>query len=197
MPIKYRLSRIMRSEEGMALAFALLILMILAVAALSSIMVTNTGLAVTREFKVHQEVMYIADAGAEYSLGFVSRTMGNGMAIDAIDTASDVIIADSADLLEELSGGSDNGDSYTDAAPDLQFDIGNGKINIDVDYFRADTLEGCADEYASKYEGIGSGTGCTSIYYQIDSQMVSTSATEDSTAVRVHFRCVESGGRCL
>lgn len=188
----------LEDQSGMALVFALLIMMVLAVAALSSIMVTDTGLKTTSQFKVHQEVMYLADAGAEMGFGILVKSIGNERVIDTGILPVEITLGDQANLEAEIAGAADGGDSYADATPDIRYTFDMGTINIDIDYFRSTSIEGCADEYASAYEGIGSGgSGCEEVIYVVDSQMVSNSAGADSSVVRIHYGCVESGGRCL
>ncbi len=187
----------LEDESGVALVFALLIMVVLAVAALSSIMVTDTGIKTTSKFKMHQENMYLADAGAEMGFGILVKTVGNGWTIDMSDLPAGATIGNQTDLEDEIGGGSDGGDSYEDATPDITYPFGLGTINIDIDYFDTEPIEGCANEFASGYEGIGSGSGCEEVIYVVDGQMLSNSARAEPTAVRIHFGCVESGGRCL
>ncbi len=187
----------MEDQSGVALVFALLITMVLAVAALSAIIVTDTGIKTTSEFKIHQEVMYLADGGAEMGFGILVKTIGNERIVDTGILPAEITIANQADLEAEIAGANDAGDSYTDANPDIVYAFDLGTINIDVDYFDSESIPGCASEYASSYEGIGSGSGCEQVTYVVDSQMVSASAGAQSSAVRIHYGCVESGGRCL
>ncbi len=189
----------LEDQSGMALVFALLITMVLAVAALSSIMVTDLGLKTISQFKIHQETMYLADAGAEMGAGILVKAIGSER---IVMLPGGVTLADRDDLQEELKAGGDNNDKYSDNPPDLSFALvvgatNLGTINIDIDFFDSDEIPGCANEYASSYEGIGSGSGCEKVIYVIDSQMVSNSAGGQSSAVRIHYGCVESGGRCL
>ncbi len=187
----------LEDQSGMALVFALLITMVLAVAALSSIIVTDIGLKTISEFKIHQENMYLADGGAEMGSGILVKAIGSERIVDTGILPAGVTLANQSELQAEIAGADDGGDSYTDASPDIRYVFSLGTVNIDVDYFDTEPIPGCANEFASAYEGIGSGSGCEEVIYVVDSQMVSASGGADSSVVRIHYGCVESGGRCL
>lgn len=193
------------NREGSALALALLILMVMAVVSTATIMSTNTGLSLTAEFKQNRQALYSADGGADYGFGVIERAIANDQSIDSADTANANVTIDTTDsdsdgitdLELEIQGASvNNSDSYSDATPDAQVTIMDNTMNIDIDYLSSQLMPGASTESAARYEGIGAGSsGGVGLYYKVESGMTTSSGT--TAVVRIYFKCVEGGGRCL
>ncbi|MDH5543276.1 MAG: hypothetical protein OEY64_09970 [Nitrospinota bacterium] len=196
---------VLKNEKGVALAFALLITMVLAIFSLVAVNSTGFSLRFSGEYRNKTKLMYLADGGADYGGGLVMRAVGNGLKVAAIDTGSAKITINNTDtnsdgvtdLEDELKGDSVNDpDSYNDAIPDAQVDLAGEKVNVDIDYVTSRKLAGTSSEFGSRYEGIGSGSaGSVALYYRIDSN--NTSNAGKSATVRAKFKCVEGGARCL
>jgi hypothetical protein len=194
-----------KNENGAALILSLLILMVLAIMSIVAVTSTNTGLSASATYKNYQQTLYIADGGADYGYAIIERTIGNAMEIDpAVDT---VHIIDSLNLVNEInaslvanvdSADPDffDGTPNPNYAPDANITIAGQSVDLDIDFIRSMRMPGTASEFASRYEGIGAGgAGGIGLIYQVESNY-NRDAKSEST-VRINYRCVEGGGRCL
>jgi hypothetical protein len=190
--------RALVSESGSALILTLLILMVLSIMATVAVRSTNMGLSAAGIYKSYQETLYIADGGSNYAYAIIERTIGNGLAIDSMDTGN---VINTATLEAEINGSTPNSNDSADPdnalyAPDATITIAGARIDIDIDWNRSRRMPGTSSEFAARYEGIGAGgAGGVGIMYTIDSNYKRDSRAEST--VRITFQCVEGGGRCL
>lgn len=180
------------NEKGAALVLALLVMMALAILSMAAVNATSTGLTDTSRYKNYQQRLYMADGGADYGFAIIERTIGNDMQISATDTSNVMAY----DLISEIMGDSIDDADTAQSANDAIIAIMGNIVNLDIDFHESKQLPGTSSEFASRYEGIGAGgAGGVELVYIIDSYFASTSG-EDST-VRISYRCIEGGGRCL
>jgi hypothetical protein len=197
-------------ETGSALILALLVMVILSIFSMVAANGTIQGLSFTKVFSNRMESLHASEGGAGYGYGVVLRAIGNGgriaavdlgdadITIDRTDTDADLI----TDLEDEIAGTSIDSDlanpvdSSLDAVPDVIVPVGDGDINLDIDFVRTKKTAGASSEFASRYRGIGSGSaGGFASYYRIDA--TGGAGTDAQSTVRLHYKCVEGGGRCL
>lgn len=192
-------------ESGSALILALLVLTVLTVFSMAAVNSTTFGLRVSVQYKTEQSALYAADGGADYAAQMIARALANHSAVSAADLASANVTINTADSdgkgtsdLNAIIGGSKTYNSlYTTSStsPNVRVQVLGDTVKIDVDFIRSRLLAGSSSEFASRYEGIGSGTsGSIALDYQIDSY----NANNNSAAtVRAIYKCVEGGGRCI
>ena len=188
---------VLRGETGSALVLALLVMMVLAIMSLTAVTATNTGLKGTGTYKNYQKTLYMADGGTDFGFSVIERAVANGLLIDAEDTGNvNVTIADVNDLQDEISALSVDDPDEADTAPDATITIVGAAVNIDIDFLTTMQMPGTASEFGSRYEGIGAGgAGGFALIYKVQSNYQLSANNQSS--VRIHFRCVEGGGRCL
>ena len=188
---------ILRGETGSALVLSLLIMMVLAIMSLAAVNATNVGLKGTGIYKNYQQTLYLADGGTDFGFSVIERAVANGLLIDAEDTGNaNVTIADVNDLENEISAISVDDPDEPDVAPDATVIIAGQPVNIDIDFLSTMPMPGTASEFGSRYEGIGAGgAGGFALIYKVQSNYQVSASNQSS--VRIHFRCVEGGGRCL
>ena len=188
---------ILRTENGSALVLSLLVMMILAIMSLTAVTATNTGLKGTSNYKNYQKTLYMADGATDFGFSVIERAIANGLLIDAADTANvNVTIPDVNDLQTEISALSVDDPDEPDVAPDATITIVGQVVNIDIDFLTTMPMPGTASEFGSRYEGIGAGgAGGFALIYKVQSNYQLNASNQSS--VRIRFRCVEGGGRCL
>ncbi len=193
-----RASMVLRGEAGAVLIVALMTVTVLAVFSLAAVMTASQGLHISADYKVYQQTVYLSDGGSDFATGIVKRAMANGMKLSSIDTGNaNLTIASTANLEDEISGVTANGSDSVTANPNATVRVMGDVVSIDVDYLKSKVMPGSSTESAARYEGIGSGTaGGVGIYYKIDAYNRNVIANSSST-VRINFKCVEGGGRCL
>jgi len=204
------------NEKGVALIFSLLILMVLTLLAEIGVSTVVSGISNIKGYKNGQLRLYLADSGVEYGYALVERAMANNQKVSSTDLGNQNITVETADwngdgisdLEDELLGRTVAGsDSYTDATPDISIDLSNmgvtsvtpgnkNVLKLDIDYIKSKRMGGSSSEFASRYEGIGSGgAGGVGFYYKIDSYYKYSSSEE--TTIEINYKCIEGGGRCL
>ena len=152
------------------------------------------------------ESLHATEGGSSYGYGIVLRAIGNGGKVSTSDIANvDVTDTDAdgvTDLEDELTGVSIDSDpaapidSSTDAVTDASISVAGGSIGIDIDFVRTKKRAGASSEFASRYQGVGSGSaGAFATMYRVDA--TGGAGTDSQSTVRLHYRCVEGGGRCL
>ena len=194
----------LKNEEGTALILALLVTTILTMFTMVAAMSTSNGMRAVTGYKNRTAALYKADGAADYSAGIIARAIGNDLQIDAADLGSanvSIDITDSdgdgiTDLEDEIMGITTLGvDTYASTPPNVTIAVANSKVNMDIDFVRSKQLPGSSTEFAARYEGIGAGSsGGIGLYYGVEAN--GTNADRNAT-VRVHYKCVEGGGRCL
>lgn len=192
-----RMLRTIGNETGAVLVMSLLILTILAVLSLTAIFTASQGLHMSADYKIYQQTLYNADGGTDFAYSVVKRTMANGMRLSSIDTGNSyVTIASTTTLESEINGTTVGSTDSVTSAPNISLNIMGDIVSIDIDYLKSKVMAGSSTESAARYEGIGSGSsGGVGIYYQIDAYNRALSGK--SSTVRINFKCVEGGGRCL
>jgi hypothetical protein len=191
----------LKNETGAALVLALMTVTILAVLSLVTIVAVNQGTSIGGGYKSYQNAVYLADGGADMATGILKRTVGNGMILSSIDTSNTAISITSVSYLQTKLSGAGGTATFNDASmaasyPDATVTIAGNKINMTLSYLKSAPLPGSSTESAARYEGIGAGSsGGVGIYYMIDAN--SQQSYSKSSTVRVVYKCIEGGGRCL
>lgn len=199
-------NRYKNCEKGSALILALLVLVILSIFSMVAADSTIQGLSFAKAFNNRMEALHATEGGSGYGYGVVLRAIGNGGKISAADLENaDVTDTDKdgvTDLEDEIAGTTIDSDlanpidSYSDAIPDMTISIGGGSVRVDIDFVTTKKKAGASSEFASRYQGIGSGSaGAFAINYRIDAN--GGAGTDSESTVRLHYKCVEGGGRCL
>lgn len=192
-------------ESGSALILALLVLTVLTVFSMAAVNSTTFGLRVSALYKTEQSALYAADGGADYAAQMIARALANRSAVSAADLTSANVTINTADSdgkgtsdLDAIIGGSKTYNSlYTTSStsPNVRVQVLGDTVKIDIDFIRSRLLAGSSSEFASRYEGIGSGTsGSIALDYQIDSYNANNNS---AVTVRAIYKCVEGGGRCI
>lgn len=197
------------NERGAVLVTALMILTVLAVLSLAAVMSATQGLRITSGYRNDQQLLYQSDGGADYSYSLVARALANNHKVSSTDTANSYVSVNTTDtdgdgttdLEAELAGLTVNDPDTTTATPDLTLDLAGDPVAIDIDFVKTKLIAGSSSEFAARYEGIGAGTsGGVGVYYKIDALSKESGADDvysSKSTVRIRYKCIEGGGRCL
>ncbi len=184
-------------EKGAALVIVLLVMMVLTTMSLISVKVIISGLEIVNSYKMEQIRLHFADSGVEYGYPMIERVMANSGELSAADTGNANVSINTSDILQEINGYIVNSsDSYSDASPDITLTLLTDYLKVDIDYIKTIRIAGSSTEFSSRYQGVGTGSaGGVGLYYRLESNY-QNSASSDTT-VRVYYKCIEGGGRCL
>lgn len=176
------------NEKGAVLAIALLIMLALALIGLAALFTSTMELDIARNERLAKESFYLADGGTTIPPVIIEESINNR---DLPDLHG--ITLNDTHFMNELLGSPTNNDQDTDSPdnnPDITTTINGKNIAIDVDRIGAQMLAGGAVEFASGYEGIGSGaaSGGMAIFYRIESQ--GNAGSSSKSVVETYYRKV-------
>jgi hypothetical protein len=171
-----------QSQQGAALVMAIMILLILTVLGIYAVTTSTLETKMAGSERAYKVAFYTADTGEPVGVNIIKEII-----LNAATSSSDLsapwkdIVQDSSHLFSDneiFTDGKRDIDSVTDAIPNV---IASGSIlglpeknNVelwmDIDRLSAYQMTGGATQFASGYEGIGSGGGGSiGVAYAIDS----------------------------
>ena len=161
------LAQILANDHGMALIFALVIMVVLAIIGASALMTSEVDLKVSGTTKVIRHAFYLADGGIELSPKVIRRI------IDDRDLPADTPLLSyaTADLLGEVMGFTHYDGATPDPTPDdINMNAHQGTINVDINRGATMYLSGGGVEFAAGTEGVGvGGAANTAVLFDFDS----------------------------
>lgn len=154
----------MKSEQGFVLIVALLALLAVTIIGVLALSTSTTDVIIAANERLREINLSGAESGLEISDPAIRYIVGN----QALGNYAEVV--NDANLVSELRGGSfDPTDSCT-KNPDLRLSLANMTVSVDIDRMSAGLGAGSAIEFASGYEGIGTGgRGGIEVYYRVNS----------------------------
>jgi hypothetical protein len=208
--------QIIANEQGVALIFALVIMVVLAIIGASALMTSEVDLKVSGTTKVLRQAFYLADGGIEMSPKILAtiirdRTLPpfaetpavlyDGVDYDDPSNPSDYVTdaSQTVTLVDKVLGYESSDDPSNDVS-DITMDRGSqGSIAVDVIRVGTVYISGGGTEFASGTEGVGvGGAASTAVIYDF----VSTgstgggqSATDTQIAARYRKVMGVSGGK--
>jgi Tfp pilus assembly protein PilX len=161
------LAQPLANDHGVALVFALVMMVILAVIGSSALMTSEVDLKVSGNTKVIRHAFYLADGGVEMSPKVVRRIITDR----ELPTDTPLLSYATADLLGEIMGFTAYDTMNPDPTPnDVNLDAHQGTINVDVSRGATMYLSGGGVEFAAGTEGVGvGGAANTAVIFDFDS----------------------------
>ena len=201
------LGRIIRSDRGVALIFALVILLVVSIMGSSATLTSQIDLKLSGNAKVIRTSFYVADGGIMLSPKVISRIITD-RALPADDQTPQITYDDYVSglddplLLKKIMGFAMDSD-YQDEDPnlaDISVDKGTlGSMAVDLTRVATRYLSGGGVEFASGTEGVGvGGAASAAIIYRLDSRgTVGTAPRTTSSNIVAQYRKVAgvAGGR--
>ena len=201
------LGRLLGSDRGVALIFALVLLLLVSIIGSSATLTSQIDLKLSGNSKVIRTSFYVADGGIMLSPKVISRVITDRALPTAEETpliAYDEFAKAGEDpvLLKKIMGFSLDSDYQTadDSTPDLTVNQGTlGNMAVDLARVATNYLSGGGVEFASGTEGVGVGGAATAaIIYRLDSKgTVGTGPGTTSSNIVALYRKVAgvAGGR--
>ena len=201
------LGRLTGSDRGVALVFALVLLLVVSIIGSSATLTSQVDLKLSGNTKVIRTSFYVADGGIMLSPKVISRIITDRdlptpeqtplITYDDWEEAGDDPI-----LLKKIMGFSMNS-NYQDAddnASDIAVDQGTlGNMAVDLTRVATRYLSGGGVEFAAGTEGVGvAGAASAAIIYRLDSLgTVGTAPKTTSSNIVAQYRKVAgvAGGR--
>jgi hypothetical protein len=164
-------------EQGYILVIVLLLMVVLTIVGLAAISTSSFENMLSGNIRLKALNQARADGGTELATGLIQRAVRN------MDTLGYANLVTDTSLANELR--------FVFFSTDSQ-DLSYGNISVDIDYMYLLQQEGCSQEQASGYEGIGKGSAhCGEFYYVINSK--STDMANSEGTVGAIYRYVDSG----
>jgi hypothetical protein len=201
------LGRLTGSDRGVALIFALVLLLVVSIIGSSATLTSQIDLKLSGNTKVIRTSFYVADGGIMLSPKVISRIITDR---DLPAPAETPLIAydnwdklgDDPVLLKKIMGFSMDSD-YQDAdeiTADITVDQGTlGNMAVDLTRVATRYLSGGGVEFAAGTEGVGvGGAASAAIIYRLDSKgIVGTAPKTTSSNIVAQYRKVAgvAGGR--
>lgn len=165
------------SDEGYILIIVLLLMVVLTIVGLAAISTSSFENILSGNIRLKSLNQARADGAVEITTGLIQRAVRN------MDTVGYANLVTDAGLANELRNVSFSADSQ---------DLFYSNISVDIDRMYILQQEGCSQEQASGYEGIGKGSAhCGEVYYKINSK--STDMANSEGTVGAIYRYVDSG----
>jgi hypothetical protein len=201
------LGRLIGSDRGVALVFALVLLLVVSIIGSSATLTSQIDLKLSGNTKVIRTSFYVADGGIMLSPKVISRIITDRELPAPAETP--LITYDNWDklgddpvLLKKIMGFSMDSD-YQDAdenTADITVDQGTlGNMVVDLTRVATRYLSGGGVEFAAGTEGVGvGGSASAAIIYRLDSKgIVGTAPKTTSSNIVAQYRKVAgvAGGR--
>jgi hypothetical protein len=156
--------RMFANEHGVALAFALVLMLVLSIIGSSAIMTSEVDLKVSGNTKVIRSAFYVADGGIQLSPKVLGRIITNRALPTAAETP--LITYDTVNLLGKVMGYIKTDDPDNDTN-DIALDQGTqGSLAVNISRLGIHYLAGGGVEFAAGAEGVGiGGTTSAAIIY--------------------------------
>ena len=199
--------RLLGSDRGVALIFALVLLLLVSIIGSSATLTSQIDLKLSGNSKVIRTSFYVADGGIMLSPKVISQVITDRALPTAEETpliAYDEFAKAGEDpvLLKKIMGFSLDSDyqAADDSTPDLTVNQGTlGNMAVDLARVATNYLSGGGVEFASGTEGVGVGGAATAaIIYRLDSKgTVGTGPGTTSSNIVALYRKVAgvAGGR--
>jgi len=162
------------NQRGFVLVMVLGLMVIMTLLGIMVIDFSTIDLQITGNQKQAAIAVEGADAGLDLSIPVIEGTLQGGVLDAAAITDLGVVTAvDTTDLEDEINGAKSLDADTAAASPDLTMDdLGGVTVQVDIDRMISDVLPGGAMDFASGYEGIGSGAsgGGVQVLYRVQSQ---------------------------
>lgn len=168
------MNKALKNDRGFILITVLLLLMLITIIGIIAINISTVGVQIGGNQKRVSTAFEGADGGVDLAISVIENTLAAGTLNPTsftIPGSSNSI--DTANLGNEISGGSDYDTDTASLSPDISISNLNGvQVNVDIDRMYAYALPGSSLEFASGYEGAGAGAagGGIGVLYIIDSQ---------------------------
>ncbi len=170
-----------KHEEGFVLVVALLGLLVVTVLGVLALSTSTTEVMMAGNERLREINFSWAEGGLEIAQPVINYVAFPGHSSCASGSVCAGIVSDFATFQQELRTGTPFSTLDTCILnPNFTLTVGTTTVRVDVDYMSGGPCEGSAIEFASGYEGIGSGGGGGGIcvYFRVNSMARSDVGSE-------------------
>jgi Tfp pilus assembly protein PilX len=163
-----------RNEQGFVLVVALLALLVVTVLGVLALSTSTTEVMIAGNTRLREINFSGAESGLEISDPAIRYIVYN----QALGSYAGIVL--DPNLTTELRSGPSFDSDTCKNNPDLQLTLGTMTVSVDIDRVFAAPCEGAAIEFASGYEGAGTGgSGGTCAYYRVNSMSTEAVGSEN------------------
>ncbi len=167
-----------RNEQGFVLVVALLALLVVTVLGVLALSTSTTEVMIAGNARLREINFTGAQSGLEISDPAIRYIVYN-QAAGNYPVYPVCPVCDPNLAIELRTGPSFDSDTCKNN-PDLQLTLGTMTVSVDIDRMFAAPCEGAAIEFASGYEGAGTGgSGSTCAYYRVNSMSTEAVGSEN------------------
>lgn len=159
-------NRLIYNERGVALVFALVLMLVVTIIGSSATMTSQVDLKISGNTKVIRTSFYVAEGGIQLA----PKVIGRIIADRALPTLSDtpLLTYDTDNLLDKIMGYIEDDDPGTDTTDIVMNQGTQGDLSLDLRRTRTEYLSGGGVEFAAGTEGVGvSGASNAAVHYNL------------------------------
>lgn len=158
--------RLISNERGVALVFALVLMLVVTIIGSSATMTSQVDLKISGNTKVIRTSFYVAEGGIQLA----PKVIGRIIADRALPALSDtpLLTYDTDNLLDKIMGYIEDDDPGTDTTDISMNQATQGDLALDLSRARTEYLSGGGVEFAAGTEGVGVGGATnTAVHYNL------------------------------
>ena len=159
-------NRLIYNERGVALVFALVLMLVVTIIGSSATMTSQVDLKISGNTKVIRTSFYVAEGGIQLAPKVIGRIITDR----ALPTLSDtpLLTYDTDNLLDKIMGYIEDDDPGTDTTDIVMNQGTQGDLALDLSRTRTEYLSGGGVEFAAGTEGVGvSGASNAAVHYNL------------------------------
>jgi Tfp pilus assembly protein PilX len=193
---------VVQDQQGVALLTVMLLMLILTVIGVAAVTVSGLENRIAGLARTNEAAASAAESCMSTAVNVIQQTIDQGTLplafLSNATPAGPVPQTNSVTLGQEIMGQSDNNPDVptgTGAVPNLVQTVGAYSVSGDIDRLYAKAKAGTGMQFASGFEGIGSGSGGIDILYRIDCRATNAATGTTSRIVAV-YACTVTGETC-
>jgi len=195
--LRQLINRLISNERGMALIFALVLMLVATIIGSSATMTSQVDLKISGNTKVIRTSFYLAEGGIQLAPKVIGRIITDRALPALADTP--LLTYDTDNLLDKIMGYIEEDDPGTDTTDIVMNQGTQGDVALDLSRTRTEYLSGGGVEFAAGTEGVGVGGATnTAVHYNLASTgTVGTAPRTTVAQVASQYRKVVgvAGGR--
>jgi Tfp pilus assembly protein PilX len=195
--LRQLVNRLISNERGVALIFALVLMLVVTIIGSSATMTSQVDLKISGNTKVIRTSFYVAEGGIQLAPKVIGRIITDRALPAASDTP--LLTYDTDNLLDKIMGYIEDDDPGTDTTDISMNQATQGDLALDLGRARTEYLSGGGVEFAAGTEGVGvSSASNTAVYYNlISTGTVGTAPRTTVAQIASQYRKVVgvAGGR--
>jgi hypothetical protein len=145
---------IRQNNSGMAMLAVIIMILVMTTVGVGMYQLVQSSIAVTGGFYHRATTRSVSVASGALVMETIANSITGGTVIK-----SNLLTQVDSNVLADILGsiGSDIATDTPDSSPDFEYQVGQIRSRVDVDFLQAIPMSGGAIEFGSAYDGIGNG----------------------------------------